>query len=133
MKILVATRETQGQRKRDFSWTEEGEPVRFGYEDAMNGKYGCHRRKSFLGMKSSRDTVIMKVVETDITMEDYIAMIQKTLETSGWISDENRDEFSTWAKDDAAELVRIANAFPVGMIVEKRGKKFQERRPKKNG
>ena len=41
MLFLVATKETQGKRKSDFSWTTDGEPVMYGAEgdgEKVDGK-----------------------------------------------------------------------------------------------
>jgi len=129
MKILVATAETQGRRKNDFCWTEEGELVGFAMEcdgETVDGKCGCKR--SLSGLKTHKATTTIKVVEMDITMEGYVEKIHESLKAAGWITQEDKGEGLKWAQEDAKELARIANAFTVGIIVEKRGKRFQERR-----
>ena len=67
MKILVATKEGQGQRKNDFCWAEEGEVVKFPSEcdrETVDGRCGC--RRSMSGANSLKGTKTMKVVEFDI-------------------------------------------------------------------
>ena len=42
MLFLVGTKETQGKRKNDFSWTTDGEPVMYGSEcdgEKVDGKW----------------------------------------------------------------------------------------------
>ena len=51
MKVLVGTKETQGQRSNDFSWAEDGELVMFGSEcdrEDVDGTCGCRRAMSGL-------------------------------------------------------------------------------------
>ena len=72
MKILVATKETQGFRDSDFSWAREGELVRFDSEcdrDKNRIDGGCGCRRSMVGLETGRATTTFKVVEMDITTE----------------------------------------------------------------
>ena len=55
MKMLVATKETQGKRRNDFCWATEGELVRFAFQcdgEAVDGRCGC--RRSFCGLDSHK-------------------------------------------------------------------------------
>ena len=128
MKVLVSTEETQGQRSNDFCWVPEGEMVRFGMEcdtDRGNPDGGCGCSRSMSGMDCHKATTTMKVVEKDMNMADLIAAVQESLKGGGWVTD---DSDKAWAMEEAQELFRIADAFPVGAIIEKRGDDIQERR-----
>lgn len=49
MKVMVATREGQGFRENDFSWTKENELVGFTSEcdgETIDGNCGCRRSMS---------------------------------------------------------------------------------------
>jgi len=66
MKVLVATEETQGHRKTDFCWTEEGELVFFGSEctrETIDGECGC--RRSLCGLRTRKATTTFRVVERE--------------------------------------------------------------------
>ncbi|KNZ68650.1 hypothetical protein Tfer_2741 [Thermincola ferriacetica] len=124
MKILVATTETQGQRKSDFCFVPEGEIVTFGFEcdsDKDNIDGGCGCRRSMVGIDCLRATTTCKVADVRLTKRQYIQKIQASLNKSGFgrIID---------TKKEAEELLRIANCFPVGAVVEKRGSVFQVRK-----
>lgn len=121
MKILVATKKTQGQRKNDFSHAEEGEPVRFGFVcDGAKVDDRCGCKRAMIGMRSHKGTTTITVVEMDI---DLAAEITKSLTEAWGTAPEAAD-----VARDVRELTRIAAAFPVGMVFEIRGAKMQERR-----
>jgi hypothetical protein len=49
MKVFVSTKDGQGIRNNDFSWTNEGELVKFALEcdgEKIDGKCGCRRSMS---------------------------------------------------------------------------------------
>lgn len=76
MKVIVATGETQGQRKSDFSFVPEGEivlPAEPHDDEPIDGTCGCQR--SFDGIVSGKATTTAKVIDLPLTREDYIAEI----------------------------------------------------------
>ena len=122
MKLLVATTQTQGKRKSDFCWCAEDEIVKFPFEcDSDRGKVdghcGCLRSMSGL------DTT-MKVVDSEIT-EDTLKDRLRQDKIKNWSM--TWDEATEDAELEAGELLRVAAAFDVGHIVEKRGRVFRER------
>ena len=126
MKILVATKEGQGVRKNDFSHAEEGEPVQFAFRcdgETVDGPCGCAR--SMGGMNSHKATTIFKAAETDIAPEAYLDLFVKFY-VEGW--KQTPEEALKMAKDETEELLRLAEYFPEGMILERRGNKVQQRR-----
>ena len=129
MKVMVATSQTQGKRNNDFSWTEEGELVKFGMEcdgEDVDGKCGC--RRSFAGFKTHKAGTTAMVVERDMTREDFFDEMCEALKQEGWYRPD--EDFGLSVSDideEVDELLNIANGFPVGSVLEKRGNKIQER------
>jgi len=126
MKVLVATKETQGRRKNDFSWTDEGEFVGFSFEcdgERVDGRCGC--RRAFSGLHSHKATTTARVVEKEMTVEQYLGIYHKSLISAGWIEEGN--PLPLESKGEAMELLRLAATFPTGMVVEKRGDTLQTR------
>ena len=127
MKVLIATKETQGRRKNDFCHAEPPEFLMFGFEcdgETVDGECGC--RRALVGTSSDQATTTFKVTErVGMTVDGYAKVIFAALERQGWTK-----LGSGWeqrAIDDARELGRIAAGFPIGAIVEKRGPVFQVR------
>jgi len=123
MKVLVATKETQGKRKNDFSYTDSGEPVRFAFEcdgESVDGRCGC--RRSMCGMNSLKATTTVQVKNEKLSLKEYKSKIQKSLQKGGWNLTEKI------IADEAKELLRIANHFPEGTVLEKRGDGFAARK-----
>lgn len=131
MKVIVSTKETQGQRKNDFCWVPEGEPVTFSMEcdgEDVDGSCGC--RRALGGMRSDRATTTMKVVEIDITRDEFRAAIRDSLVGSGWIKKDEADapEHAKWIDGDTDELLRLAACFDAGDVIEKRGEAINVRK-----
>jgi hypothetical protein len=128
VKILVATEETQGRRKNDFSWTKEGELVTFGSEctdETIDGDCGC--RRSMSGVETGKATTTVRVVERESASLWTLAnLLTALLVANGY--------YSSWSKarkpaiEDARDLAEIAGRFPEGTILERRGNRFAERR-----
>jgi len=129
MKVLVATNETQGQRRNDFHHAETGELVRFGSEcdrEAVDGKCGC--RRSMSGMTSQKATTTMTVEDRPgFELDDLILAVAESLGNGGWLSGDVEESLE-WATSTAEDLAAAADFFPVGTIVEKRGRDMKERR-----
>jgi hypothetical protein len=128
MKLLVATKETQGERKNDFCWCNEGEIVKFGIEcdgETVDGSCGCKR--ALCGVDTSKATTTMKVVKSNVSPTGLNKIIKDSLAREGWLANTTDSEAYIWAGNLAGELIRIAELFQVNDIIEKRGKKFQLR------
>jgi hypothetical protein len=122
LKILVGTKETQGQRENDFTWTEENEPVYWTFEcdrdnKNIDGMCGC--RRSLSGIYSRKGTTTFKVVETDWTRKQWLEEVS-TAERKAW--GDLADEFGV-----DTYLLDIARKLPVGTILEKRGSRIRVR------
>ena len=121
--MLVATKETQGKRKNDFSHTTRDEPVFFSFEcdsETVDGSCGC--RRSMSGLESLKATTTFKVAERNGTN-----LTQRLMDhfTKDWHMSEEEARREAVQMDN--ELTRIAGAFPLGTILEKRGSKIQVR------
>lgn len=132
MKVLVATTETQGWRENDFCAAVEDELVLFVPFQCSGGSIddGCGCRRAMSGSASHRATTTVKVVErTDLSRETYLVLVADSLESQGYIDQEllKKTEVSEWVQDLADDLIRIAAAFPVGTVLERRGELMRVR------
>ena len=116
MKLLTATKVTQGYRDNDFHWCIEGELVHIGAVCAgdrgdPDGACGCGR--AFAGLNSHRATTTAMVREVSgFTEADYVEALRSSLEQRGYDA--------TFAEHEAAELRCLVRDWPVGAIVERR-------------
>lgn len=121
MKVLVATRETQGQRSNDFTFCNDGELVIIDGpcdRDAGNPDGFCGCARSFSGIDSHRATTTAKVVDIDLSEDDYFYALWTSHEERGWSIDDPEDVADV--EDLAAWLLCLADSFPTGAIVERR-------------
>src|SRR4029078_5543731 len=78
MKVLVATRRSQGDRKGDFSFCVPGELVYLASIcdcDLLFPKHGCGCSRGFAGLSSLRATTTAEVVDLDFTVADYVEAV----------------------------------------------------------
>ena len=124
MKVLVATRRTQGERPGDFNWTIDGELVHFpivvcalDQKATKAGKPlgGCGCGRSFAGMNSHRAGTTAEVADLDISRDDFITALASSLHAGGWIPREDRSRADI--RMAASELLDLAEAFPVGTVL----------------
>lgn len=146
MKLLVATQATQGQRKSDFSWANEGELVAFGFvcgRDANNpdpdGGCGCGR--SLVGLDTRKGTTTFKVEDRPLTETEFVDAYIASMKAAGW-GDNDYDHdataetcichacFRKAMSSDAVEVLRLANTFTVGSVLELRKDTIQVRKVK---
>lgn len=128
MKLLVATKETQGRRKDDFCGVPEGEIVMFGStcdNEDVDGHCGCKR--SMRGVKCLAGTTTMKVVEIGMPAGELESIIKDALEKGGWTKVAGEKAIDEMAKENADELRKVAANFKVGEIVERREDHFCSR------
>ncbi len=119
MKVLVATKDLQGKRKNDFSFVPDGELVRMGFTcDGARADDKCGCARSMSGMQSHKGTTTVKVVEMEVDLE---AALAKSMAEAGYGADPKH------VQREAAQLKRIADTFPVGAVLEIRGRKIQTR------
>ena len=128
MKILVATKATQGKRTNDFSFATEGElvmiPVMECDGEAVDGHCGC--RRAMAGMESHSATTTVKVVERDLTPRQLELLIRKSWQQAGWAKlVEARIE--GYARDEAQRLIRMAQAMRLHWVYGRRGESMEFR------
>ena len=132
MKILVATNEGQGQRKNDFCFANQHEPVGFPSEcdnQRVDGRCGC--RRSMAGMITLKSTTTMTVIEDpNVTPESLKESLRTMMITGEWDKHLSPADLQAIIDEDAGILINLANTFEVGAIVERRGDQFQTRIPR---
>jgi hypothetical protein len=115
MKVLVATRDTQGQRGNDFSYCIEGELVTVGLvcaADEVDPDGGCGCGRAFAGLNSHKATTTAKVKDVELSEEDYVEALRSSLAQQGWPT-EDVGELATW-------LVQLVSTWPTGSVIERR-------------
>jgi hypothetical protein len=124
MKLLVASRDTQGSRTNDFCWAEEGEIVTYGSECAeerVDGPCGC--RRALRGVRTRKATTTFAVVErSDLSHLDLARLVAVSLVAGGWYPDVARAREAS--KVDALRLSAVALAHAEGTVLERRGDRF---------
>jgi hypothetical protein len=120
MKIIVATSETQGQRPGDFNFVPDGEVVIVSDCDCLHA--GCDCVRSMVGIKSGKGTTTMKVVETDMTREEYRRLIREANQGYGELGVDN-----AIFGEQADAMLNLAMQFPAGAVIERDGEDFEQR------
>ena len=128
MKLLVSTKETQGQRKNDYSWTEDGELLFMGMGlecdgESVDGRCGCKR--GFSGLTTHKATTTAKVVEIDFTKEEILNRLEAHFRDDWQMKP---DECVQFAKDCLEDALHVTSIFKVGAVVERRGERIQTRK-----
>ncbi|MDH6236643.1 hypothetical protein H4V99_001388 [Cryobacterium sp. CG_9.6] len=120
MKVLVATRATQGLWTTDQADCIEGElvwmkdPCEFGTHDP-EGMCACAR--TFFGMSSDKETTIALVRELPgLTRQSYEMALRATFDAHGWCSRCPSVQF----RQHVLTMARLAAAMPAGTIVGRR-------------
>lgn len=131
MKLLTATFETQGRRKNDFFFCNEGEIVKFSTEcdgEPVDGNCGCKR--CMIGLESNAGTTTMKVAELALTKKELLGKLRKNYRKAGWYELLARKDAEACLKKEAGELIESGKSFRTGDIIEKRGNvlRVRERR-----
>ena len=126
-KYVGATKKSQGWRKNDFSFVDEGEPVNFGFMcdgGSIDDKCGCARSMCALDGRGATTTVM--VMETD-EKEFRSTLVDKITRryTKDWSYCE--DTAKAMALEELKELEETFSVFPVGKVIEIRGTKIQTR------
>ena len=124
MRVLVATAATQGRTPDDLCGTVEGELVRLPM--AFPGHpAGADRPKGFVGMSSHAFTTTVKVDRRPELDELVLA----TLFEEDWrdrglaVGSELRRLVGT----EVVRLLQVADAFPVGTVLERHGTSVRAR------
>jgi hypothetical protein len=133
MKVLVATKKCQGMRLNDFSYTTDGELVRYGFDcdgETIDGSCGCLR--SLIGFDSLKGTTTFRIAEQDLSMQKITGLIRQSLIKSGYISKtltkDDKDILSITVKE-TLNLWKLFDPYPIGAVLERRGDSFSSRIP----
>lgn len=119
MRVLVATRERQGDDEYDFCWCDEGELV---YPVEACRELYCSCGRAFIGAQTERATSTAKVVDRrDLDRDGCVAIIQRMLDGHG--HPHHPDEAEMYV--DAMRAV-VARAY-LGAVVERHGSLFRPR------
>lgn len=131
MRVLTATKETQMQRSNDFFFAEEGELVILGSEcddEKVDGKCGC--RRAMVGVRSHKSTTTMIVSESNLDEEALKDIVRRSLTENGWLKGCPEKEANEMV-DALCDMNRkVAETFPVGTVIERRGVMFGARVPR---
>jgi len=121
MKVLVATRQTQGSQLGDYSWTVEGELVTPVTVECCSAHLcGCGR--GFAGLGSDRVTTTAVVVELpDLHPSMLCSAIHDSLDRAGWLEHLDEDEVDEIIQEHLTCIDVICHAFPVGEVLSRWG------------
>jgi hypothetical protein len=125
MRVLVATRSTQGEYEGDYSSALDGELVRLPFVECSRPQ-ACGCGRGFAGITSHRATTTAEVVDRpELTPAIYAEVLwddfAEQCRAIG-ISDPSTDgELRALAADDVGLLELIASEFPLGAIVRRDG------------
>ena len=126
MKVLVATKETQGQRANDFSYADEGVIAIYGSmcdNARVDDKCGCAR--AMITPTNAKATTTIKVVDVDPSFyEKAKSQIIEHL-TKNWGF--SPSEAEVMANNEITETRRVASFFPTNSVLEIRGSKLVAR------
>jgi hypothetical protein len=136
VKVLVATKERQGERHDDYSWAVEGELVYVpidSCESAVCESSACDSPEcgcslGFAGMGSGQATTTALVVERlDLGLSDLSTALSDSLERQGLLSGRWTDEDEDVFRRLFQRLLVSASHFPVGSILERDGHMLHRR------
>lgn len=112
MKILVATRLTQGTAPTDYHHCVEGELVWIQEpcdRDLRDPSMPCGCGRGFAGAASHRATTTAMVVDTEMTREEVVLAFKTSFVDGGWPSE--------WAETIAEDNLEIAAQLSAGTII----------------
>jgi hypothetical protein len=120
MKIIVATSETQGQRPGDFNFVPEGEVLIVSDCDCLHE--GCECKRSMVGVLCGKGTTTMKVIESDLTRDDYLRLVREANQGYAELGVEE-----SFFDEQADALLALAGEFQAGAVIERNGEDFDVR------
>lgn len=95
-------------------------------EEDVDGPCGCHR--SLVGIRSGEPTTTVEVADVPLDMDRLCADVRASLAAAGWLDCVDDDDVAErWVADIAWELVQAGARFPVGTVLERRGRALQVR------
>jgi hypothetical protein len=116
MKLLVATKQGQGQRKNDFFFCNDGEMVFFGSEcssGSTDDNCGCHR--SMCGAESAKATTTMMVAERPAV--EYLLAVKTHFEKKWGLIPSSAEMM---AESNLIHITKAVDSYPLRTIMERR-------------
>jgi hypothetical protein len=130
VRVLVATRETQGERDDDYCWTVDGELVRLPLADCANPACGCVR--GFAGLSSHRATTTALIEEWSTLDPDRYAELIRADLLDGF-DDEGDPEVEASIEEELDFLDTLLMLFPPGTVLQRHGPNVSIRRQPPGG
>jgi hypothetical protein len=120
MKVLIATRRTQGAVPGDYCWALEGELVTaVAPPCASPDRCGCER--GFPGLGSSKATTTALVVDRDELQPHQLRLaVQDSLERQGWLRNLPPAQADELVDEHVRVIVMVCAHFEVGAVVGRR-------------
>jgi hypothetical protein len=120
MKVLIATRRTQGAVPGDYCWALEGElvtPVSL----ACSTPDTCGCGRGFPGLASSKATTTAMVVDRpELDDQLFHEALRDSLDRDGWLSYLSEDEADELVDEHVQVIGLICEHFEVGAVVGRR-------------
>ena len=119
MKVIVATKETQGQKGNDFFWGKEGElayPSWVCDRDRRDPDGGCGCGRGAGGLESHKSGTSFKVVEVDYDTDELLRRATVSMIEAGWGED--------MGPAVVEMILDIAEGHPEGTILGRRIDEF---------
>jgi hypothetical protein len=90
LKVLVATRQSQGKVDTDFCFCREGELLRFPALYDSDIRHSNGDDITMVGCRSSKSTTTFKVIVARYaTKQEYANLIMRSYQADGWIGDDD--------------------------------------------
>ena len=128
IKVLVSTKQTQGQRKSDFSWVPEDELLTYSVSGPCGGEEAddqCGCARSLVGIECHKSTTTAKVVERELTLARLARLFKQSADSAGW---DKLGYTLERGREFAHAILSEAAKFPTGTVVEFRNQKFKKRK-----
>lgn len=113
MKVLVSTKETQGDYPGDFTWSTEGELVYPSFicdRDRRVGRdHGCGCGRAMGGLESHKSTTSFKVVEVAYAEDELLRRAIESMVDAGYGAD--------FGSSVVEGILDVAGAFEAGTIL----------------
>lgn len=125
MKVLVATRRSQGDREGDYMHGVPGELVWIPPScdaDLKNPANGCGCTRGFGGLSSHKAMTTVEVVESHMTPEEVRVAFEVSLRDQGWIPPGTpSDVVEEILAETMVDILSHAEAFPLGALIRRDG------------
>lgn len=118
MKVLIATRATQGDDPGDYFFTVDGELVTASHLECANERCGCDR--GFAGLASHRAATTAMVADLALDDAAFRDAVRSSLRDQGWLAHLTGREADRLVHAYVDTVGEICRAFPVGAVVRRK-------------